>query len=499
MKILKAVVLFFLPGLILAQSHFLITPLKVRGDIQEVTAQDLDSDGSKELVVVHHITTYDSARRFMTVFWTDGQGRYVPANSWEMELSGRYSIYDFGALPGEKQEVLVFMSKNTAEYYRWLDHKLEGPTKLLSYQNQLIQLTDSDRLLNYDCFFDWNNDGINELLTLRIGEADMFYYRDGQWQPTEMELPVEVSYFSMPSMRSIFPHSEVNVHYRTPNIYIEDREADGRQELFAVSGNKIWIYKLNEKNIYDGKPAYRLIPKVADIEKKDRRRSQLNLQVTDVDGDKLADMVASYQRGTILNQKSDLKVYLGKSEWCDASKKNPKPDWFATYDAWLIGPFFRKTNNSRDRTMVVPTVASGLVEAAKILVMRDFPLEIKYFSPVNHVLPALPENIDTINLSFDIGQGKMVGGFPQIFADFNGDGYDDLILGKGDNQLQVIIKDKQGKRSSLQEVVQVPTAMFPLTEDLNGDKKDDVILVYALQETSKNPEEFNVLINKGGW
>ena len=63
MKLFKAVVFFLFPAMVFAQSHFKKTELHVKGEIQEVTAQDLDQDGMKELVVIHHIDTQDGSRR----------------------------------------------------------------------------------------------------------------------------------------------------------------------------------------------------------------------------------------------------------------------------------------------------------------------------------------------------------------------------------------------------------------------------------------------------
>ena len=144
----------------------------------------------------------------MTIFWP-GQGcAYSNANSFEMEIPGRYSIYDFGALPGEKDQVVIFLSKNAAEYYRWTNHKLEGPIKLVNFNNQLIQLTDSDRLLRYQFFYDWNGDGQNELLVLEIADAEIFYFRQNQWTDVPIELPFDVSYFSAPTMAGVAPHLE---------------------------------------------------------------------------------------------------------------------------------------------------------------------------------------------------------------------------------------------------------------------------------------------------
>ena len=72
-------------------------------------------------------------------FWAEPGGKYKQSNMFEMELPGRYSIYDFGSLPGEKDEVLLLLSSNAADYYRWTNHRLEGPTRLTGFPGQIIR------------------------------------------------------------------------------------------------------------------------------------------------------------------------------------------------------------------------------------------------------------------------------------------------------------------------------------------------------------------------
>ena len=119
-------------------------------------------------------------------------------------------------------------------------------------------------------------------------------------------------------------------------------------------------------------------------------------------------------------------------------------------------------------------------------------------SSSGHSLPAEPSSEDNINLRIDFGRGRMMNTYPQIFADFNGDGIPDLIYGKSDQELAVIMKDRMAKRSSEQEILKVPTAMMPVTDDLNHDGLADIILVYSAADTG-TPGQFSVLLNKGGW
>jgi len=353
-------------------------------------------------------------------------------------------------------------------------------------------------MLYYDAFFDWNKDGLNELLVMRMNEADIFYFRQNKWQNSPIEIPVESSYYSSSNLRDVFPHGELRVNYRAPGFFLADRDADAKIELFAASGKKIWVYKQGADNIYGSRPFAKLAPRIFPDTPGDRPRNQSSLQIIDIDRDNRADLIANFQQGGFLNQKSSLKIYFGKDNWAEPANKNPKAGWASDFTGWIIGPFVRDVNSDNHLDLVAPTVEIGLVEAMKVLVVHDFPLNVRYYFLANNILPAQPATVDQINLRIDLSQGRMVGGFPQIFADFNGDGVDDLIFGKGEQELSVVIKDRKGQKTTQQETIKTYTPLLPYTDDLNGDKKSEIILYYAQQEYGMHGE-FNVIINQGGW
>ncbi len=497
----KMILVLLFPGLLFAQSptHFRVQALKVRGNIQEAIAEDLDQDGIKEIAVVH-IVDPNSPRRLLTIFWPDPNSNYRSANSYELEVPAKYSTYDFGSLPGEKERVLLFLSKNSAEYYRWKNHQLEGPTRLLSFSSQLVQLPDSDRLLNYDFFYDWNRDDLNELLAFQIGEAEIFYWQGGKWKDNSLPLPFEVSYLSSPIFREVYPHSEFRVTYFTPSIYLADLEGDGKQEMFAVSRNKVWGYKLGGDGVYGSEPCLKLDLRIApeELNPMGRPASQLSLQVTDLDGDRLADLISNHQQGTFFSQKSELKIFLGKDRWANPNNPAPKPGKTYSYDAWVFGPLVKDINADHRPDLIVPTVEMGMIDTVKGLVARDFPVTFRYYLANDRALPDLPTGSDRVVLHIDLGQGRMMGGIPNIIGDFNGDGVDDLVFGKSEKELVILIKDKNGQKTNLQETVQIPTSLMPYVEDLNGDHKSDLILTYSQKDPARKGE-FNVLINQGNW
>jgi hypothetical protein len=503
MKIAKILVCLLFPCLSLAQasSHFRIHQLKVRGEIQEILDQDLDRDGFKELVVIHYTDANNVAQRYISVFWTGSDSRYIPQNSFEMAIPSRFTIYDFGSLPGEKQEVIILLSKNTAEYYRWNNHKLEGPTKLLGFSGQLVQLSDSDRLSYYDFFYDFNQDGQNELLIFQAGWAKLFYLRQNKWTETALELPMDISYIYPSGMRDLYTHMEMTVTYRTPNIFLEDLDDDSKLELFACSGKKLWIFRLNPEGIYNSEPDRKITIKMdlpSGSPSAPRQRPQYNLQITDLDQDSRADLIITGQHGTFFSPKSETRLYYGKNNWADQANKNPKPDRIWNFNAWVVGPFIRDTNADKNNDLIVTTIESGIFQTIQTLVASDFPVEWRYYLSTNHTLPDQPSAVDRINLRIDLPRGRMLGGIPNVFADFNGDNVDDLIYGKSETELMVVIKDRKAQRTSNQELIKIAPGNFPITTDLNQDHKDDIILIYSRQGEAK-PGEFNVLMNLGNW
>ena len=483
------------PFLVNAQSHFQIHQLRVAGEILSVRPADFEQDGSRELCVFYIRKKNQQSQKFLTIFWAEDQNRYLNKNSFTLRLPKDYIFYDTGMLPGETERVLVFLTLNQAVFYRWKNHQLEGANPLVSFSRQLVQIPSSTQIISYDFFYDWNQDGKDEILVPGMNQALLFYFQQGRWSSHPIYLPAQVRFFSF-SLPGLMEHPEITVNYELPAFYLEDWDSDGSKELFAVKNKKIWIYKKEAQGIFSSQPCARITYPLQ-LTSSQRRRSQINIQVKEIDRDNKADLIVSLQQGGIFNQKAELKIYLGKDRWSRA-RDFPSPSRSWTFNAWIVGPFFRDFDSDQDLDLVIPTIYSGFITTAKIFLTGSIPLEWQYYFLENGTYPPQANFIDKIDLRIDFTEGRMTSGVPNVFADFNGDGIDDIIYSKSEKELVVQIRDKKARRTNQMEIIQVPASTIPLTKDLNRDGLDDIYL-YDIQGDSAHQGVINVLINLGGW
>ena len=323
-----------------------------------------------------------------------------------------------------------------------------------------------------------------------MGSGLIFYYLDRGWTSQRINLPVDVSFFSF-GLAGLFPHSEINVNYQTPKLFLEDWDGDGTKELLAICNEQLWVYKRNSKNFYSSQPIARLSFPLPTPDKK-AQRQQFNILIADLDNDGFADALTNLQQGGIFNQKAQLCIYSGKNLY--RHKLKPKRSW--EYNAWIIGPFIRDLDNDGDVDLIIPIVEAGFFTTARVLITGYVPLQWNYYFNHQHHFNDLPDYTDRIDLHLDLSEGKFTTGFPNVFADFNGDGVADHVYSKSEDELIIDIKDNSGARK-YKEIVSVASVGLPITKDFNQDGLADIFIYYP--QSPEHRGEINVLVNKGGW
>ena len=103
-----------------------------------------------------------------------------------------------------------------------------------------------------------------------------------------------------------------------------------------------------------------------------------------------------------------------------------------------------------------------------------------------------------VELSFSISSGTS--GSPVVkLADINGDKRQDLVLSDGDDALKVYYGTKGKKlfsKRALKYKVTLPKqGSMLISDDLNGDGKDDLLIKYGRQDDDKLKNVFRILLS----
>ena len=478
--------------------HFQIYSLKVEGLLQDLVEADIDQDGRKDLVAFCRTEKSGTYQRFLTFFWQGPDSSFSAKQTTVLDLSPAVVQVDFGQIDGRPGLDVVVITGEGVSYYPYQNRSF-GPLTELVRSQSLYAVPRPDFIDYYDFVTDWNGDGRDDILLYQFDHASLYAGKgDGGFSdPETLRLPIETDIGPPNPVRYLRPHHAFRVAYWAPQLNLQDTNADGRADLIATTGDHVALFRRSADGSFPEKPSQTFNLNLMNDEERDQRRDRLGmsiLNVADLDHDGRADLIANKQEGNFTNRQSKVGIYWGKT----GSWATGKPDQVLQLEKAAIGPLIRDVNGDGREDLVMLIMDIGIYTAAKVLITGTFNLIWQYYllGP-DHTYPAQPTYVDITPIKLDLTKFRLIGGFPNIFADFNGDGYDDMVYGKSDKELVIALKDAQGKRTGVEEVIQVPVGMIPMAEDLNGDGKGEVILWYPFDQERK--DLINVLVNQGKW
>jgi hypothetical protein len=434
----------------------------------------------------------------LTFFWQGSDSSFNTKQALVLELSPAVIQVDFGQVDGRPGLDVAVITSQGVSYYPYQNRSF-GPQTELFRSESLYAVPRPDFIDYCDFVADWTGDGRDDILLYQFDHASLYAGQGGGvfGEPETLRLPIEIELGPPNPIRYIRPHPAFRVAYWAPQLNLVDTNADGRADLVATIGDQVAVFRQNPDGGFPAKPNQTFNLHLMNEEERDQHRDRQGisiLEVADLDRDGRADLLSNKQEGSMTSRKSKVGIYWGST----GSWAKGKPDQVLALEKAAIGPLVRDVNSDGRQDLVMLIFDIGVYSAAKVLITGTFNLIWQYYllGP-DHTYPAQPSYVDITPIKVDISKFKLIGGFPNIFADFNGDGDDDMVYGKSEKELVIALKDGQGKRTGVEEAIQVPVGMIPIAEDLNGDGKSEVILWYPFDK--ERQDLLTVLMNQGKW
>ena len=489
--------LFIVPGLSSASDRFDQFDFEMKGEVTDVITEDIDQDGLMEAIVIHVDKTMDPPGRYMTIFPQHPEKGFDKSLKIEWTFPKEVAAVDVGDVSAESGKELVFITEDGVAYARVHGGKV-GKLQHLIDATSVVAIAYERGVPYYNFVWDYTGDGLDDLLVVGFGESTFvkgneYYKMDAR--SIHLRPGMDVQAWDVGKLLGDSEHPVFHVSYHVPEIYAEDTDADGKPDLVVSHGGKLWFYKQG-KDGFSKRPTS--VHKIQVFEEatggRGGRGHPLQMAYKDLDDDGYMDLVVTQRQGTFGDMKSRTLLFRGNT----GSMAKGIPDQEFVYDDHVMVVFIVDVNGDNKPDLVMPTMELSAWGAGKVLFTGGMNVRWHYF--IQKPDGSYPDKADwasNTSLKFSIGKLRLEAGIPNVFGDFNGDGYPDQAVGADKDVLRISLKGPDGGDLGVHEDVNLPVSMFNRTVDMNGDGKSDLIVHY--EDMNEDNNIVHILLNKGDW
>jgi hypothetical protein len=495
--------LFFIVGLFLivptalpAASRFQRFDFKLKGEVIDVIMEDLNDDKLDEAIVIHIDKSKTPPGRYLTIYFQD-QGGFDLNRKIEWTIPKSVAAVDVGDVLPDKGRELVFITERGISAASIAGGQV-GPLKEMLKAQSVVAIAYNMSVPYYNFVRDYTGDGLDDMLICGFYDAILARREvDGSFSQNRLNFRpgMDINAWDDQAMSSDQEHPTFRVSYSVPRVYSEDFNADGLLDLIVNNRNEVQVFLQNDDG-FARDPSEHFNIKVFKEEQAGRRgpNNHPNINFSDLDGDGKTDIIANQLQGDLTNLKSRVILFWGKT----GSYKTGRPDLELKPGKPSFSVIIRDVNKDKRLDLIMPMFDFSAWTAGKILVTGDVKLEWAYFiQKPDRTFNASPDRIGITMLKINITKFKLESGIPNIFGDFNGDGYPDQIVGEDKEVLGITLHDGKGNNLPIVEKIQVPASLITRTMDINGDGLSDLELQYI--EDPLRASEVHIFINRGPW
>jgi hypothetical protein len=468
---------------------------KLKGEVTDVITEDLDGDGLDEALAVHVDRSTDPPRRYLTIFPQDKNGFDVKRRiDWTFPAA--VAAIDVGDVAPEPGRELCFITEQGVSYAATRDNKV-GELKELFAAPSMVAIAYDRGVPYYNFVRDYTGDGMDDVLVVGFtGSLFAKQVAPGEFAKQELRLRprMDIQAFDVGKLLGDSESPMFRVAYYAPQINILDTNGDGLTDLVVNFGAKVLVFTQNAQGFSPAPSQTYNLKLLAEEEQRREMRNRPNFAFADLDQDGRMDVVASQSHGGLASRTSRTVLYWGKGD--DLAKNRPGFE-FKNPDT-VMSVFVRDVNNDHLPDLIMPTMNLGAWTAGKVLITGGITVTWNVFlQQPGHKFNAAPDRSFNTDLKFNISKFQLDSGIPNVFGDFNGDGFPDQAVGADKDLLVVSLRDGNGELMGIEERIAISSSMFNRAIDLDRDGKSDIVINY--EEESEYASEFHVLMNRGDW
>ncbi|MCZ4337217.1 FG-GAP repeat domain-containing protein [Shewanella colwelliana] len=475
-------------------SHTVETEFRLTHPILSV---DLTASPGKELVA---IGVDDNQSRWLSLYeFNQTSGQY--GQKFKQRLPNAFFSFDL-TKPSERfpQQAAALYFQSSEQLFQLVvsDEGLDfEPKQSIA---PLILKSRVDFISRGDFVHDLNQDGLDDFVINSFSQTELLLAQ-AEGDVIRQILPIKPQ---------VLLYRD-GARYTQAILYFADMDLDGRNDIVKIAEGEFEVYAQQENGQFD--TVARFVPVSLAISgvnwwnKRDAYGEELDQsdliyrkveQLQDINNDGLVDMIVRYTKSSgVLDRVNDYEIYLGQNTLTKLQFPK-KPDSVIRADGTLTGFELVDIDGDKRDEVMVSGFDIGLSQIIGALVSGGIDQDVHLFKMNAESGYANKANVSKeVELSFSLTSGQS--GSPVVkLADLNGDGLQDLMLSDGEQALRLYLGD--GSKGLFDEdsdgfKLQLPQEGSALvSDDLNADGKDDLIIKYGRQDSKALQYKFVVIM-----
>ncbi|NQZ81314.1 MAG: VCBS repeat-containing protein [Colwellia sp.] len=458
---------------------------------------DLLPINGKEIVT---FSVDDNETRWLIIYSYDEETKSYAESDRQVMPKDLYS-FDITESYENMKQTLYFLSSKYLYQYDALAKNTDNKFAKVTTVNSFAVGDSEQYLAKGDFLHDLNNDQLDDIVIPDFNQVNILTAQSNGsmlQQSLPIKPQIDLSADSARYTRTKLYFSDINFDQRRDVIVVGEGEFEyylqDEQGIFSQQAQQIKLNELISGIEWWNKPS-------ADGENIDQ--SQLVYkkveQVKDINNDNITDMVVRFtQSSGLLDRVNDYEVYLGKNVDGQLTFAD-EPNSTIKAEGTLTGLEFIDIDNDDKLEVMLAGFDIGLSQIIGALLSGSIDQDVYVFKmDENDNFTKDLKVAKEVELSFSISSGTS--GSPVVkLADINGDKRQDLVLSDGDDALKVYYGTKGKKlfsKRALKYKVTLPKqGSMLISDDLNGDGKDDLLIKYGRQDDDKLKNVFRILLS----
>jgi hypothetical protein len=483
---------------------FVKREIMIPGQYRFTLRDDFNGDGIMDLALFHHIE-----KVYQVTILPGGDSLVSGGTSYTLTLDSKQVLVDSGEVNGTGGSELVLLYPDGVYYIAFDNFVPKKPFKLFSSQSIFTQPS-VDGVKSWDLVRDISNIPGDEILIPAFHGFDLYHRLGDKWEfSSSIKVPV---INSVSTTSSSFEMGEnVTSSYTTHNFILSDYNGDTLLDFIVKKGAELLVFYQDSNGRFSLQNTQSVaLPLTFDADNtsfnlnftsRESREFTILLNILDINHDSQLDLIFEkviVKRG-ILSINSSILIYLGKN---DPGGRGPifnqLPDFTIPTRDVQVGAFFEELNSDGNDDMIIPVIDVSLISLANILLSKKATFTFHVYvsgKDQSFITPELTRKV-TIDFSFSDDQVQPL----YKLADFNGDGYKDLLT-YHKSRLQVYYgRDGDPMLSDQPSITfdfELPTSGFQAdTREIDNDNKSDILLSFPGTGKDYNRSKVILLFSK---